>query len=109
MRDCFFLLAEYLAIGIPTVQRQKDNYIVKTVTSLLDNMADTQRHEVVIIIMVADLDPARRNASLQQLESSFRDSISAGQVHVIAAPLHFYTDFKVTLAMVHSNTSLTLP
>ncbi|XP_076451159.1 alpha-1,3-mannosyl-glycoprotein 4-beta-N-acetylglucosaminyltransferase C-like [Babylonia areolata] len=87
---------KFLTIGIPTVTRRNDSYIVQTVTSLLSNMDAVQQNEVVIVVMIADLDPGARNATLQQLRAAFGEAIKAGSVQVIAPPTDLYTNFQIT-------------
>ncbi|KAK7475612.1 hypothetical protein BaRGS_00033161 [Batillaria attramentaria] len=87
---------EFLTIGIPTVKRQGDDYIIQTVTSLLSNMDDDQKKDVTIVILVADLDPVLRNATFVQLQKSFEQDISEGHIHVIQTPKTLYSSFKVT-------------
>lgn len=87
---------KYLTIGIPTIKREGDTYIIKTLKSLLDNMDAEQRKEVVIVILTADLDLERRNFSIQELENNFGPLIRSGDIHVIAPPEELYINFQVT-------------
>ncbi|XP_034021612.1 alpha-1,3-mannosyl-glycoprotein 4-beta-N-acetylglucosaminyltransferase B-like, partial [Thalassophryne amazonica] len=45
-----------LVLGVPTVKRAKQNYLINTLSSLLYNLTPAQRHDLLIIIFVAETD-----------------------------------------------------
>ena len=89
------LSAEFLTIGIPTIKRLGESYIVDTVTSLMSNMDAAEKKDVIIVIMVADLDMEGRNFTLRELYNNFWEVIGAGSIHVIVPPPDLYTNLKV--------------
>ncbi|GAA6080858.1 alpha-1,3-mannosyl-glycoprotein 4-beta-N-acetylglucosaminyltransferase B-like, partial [Tachysurus ichikawai] len=48
-----------LVLGIPTVRRQKQSYLVNTVSSLLFDLTPKEKSDIVIIVFVAEVTDAR--------------------------------------------------
>lgn len=44
-----------LVLGIPTVKRQKQSYLVSTLNSLLYDLSPSEREDTVIIVFVAEV------------------------------------------------------
>ena len=55
-----------MVIGIPTVQRSKENYLVPTIKSLLQNLALYDKNDLLFVVMVADTD-------MQKVETVFQE------------------------------------
>jgi hypothetical protein len=51
-----------IVIGIPTIKRDKTNYLLETVKSLLDNMSDIDKSDALIVIMISEV-----NFSIQKI------------------------------------------
>ena len=46
-----------IVLGIPTVKRQYQSYLVTTLQSVLDNMTEQEMADTLIIIFIAETDP----------------------------------------------------
>ena len=44
-----------IAIGIPTVKRDKQTYLLDTIDSLLKALTDDDKQDVVITVMIAEV------------------------------------------------------
>ncbi|XP_031442658.1 alpha-1,3-mannosyl-glycoprotein 4-beta-N-acetylglucosaminyltransferase B-like [Clupea harengus] len=83
-----------LVLGIPTVHRQKQSYLVNTIASLLYDLSPQQKDDMVIIIFVAETDPAFVTSVAEDVRMNFPADVSAGLVEVISPPASFYPDFS---------------
>ncbi|KAM9511639.1 alpha-1,3-mannosyl-glycoprotein 4-beta-N-acetylglucosaminyltransferase B-like isoform 2-T2 [Salvelinus alpinus] len=61
-----------LVLGIPTVKRQKQSYLVSTLNSLLYDLSPSERNDTVIIIFVAETDTEYVNSVAELLEKKWR-------------------------------------
>lgn len=50
-----FFFAVSLVMGIPTVKREKQDYLINTLHSLLYELSEEQKNDCVIIIFVAEV------------------------------------------------------
>uniref|UniRef100_A0A8C8B8B1 MGAT4 family member D n=1 Tax=Otus sunia TaxID=257818 RepID=A0A8C8B8B1_9STRI len=77
-----------LVIGIPTVKREKQHYLINTLHSLLYEFSEEQKNDCVIIIFVVNAEYV--NTSLH----SFPREIQSGVLEVISPPASYYPDLS---------------
>lgn len=51
---CFNILVS-IVFGIPTVRRQKRNYLIQTLISFVKNMNQTEQDDSLIVVMIAEV------------------------------------------------------
>ena len=81
-------------IGIPTVKRDKQSYLVETIKSLIDNLNHQDIERLLLVIFIAepfDLEYVRTTA--HELERLYDKYIENGLIEIISPPLEFYPDF----------------
>ena len=81
-------------IGIPTVKRDKQSYLIETIKSLIDNLNNDDIERLLIVIFIAepfDLEYVRTTA--HQLEKLYNKYIENGLIEIISPPMEFYPDF----------------
>ena len=44
-----------VVIGIPTIKRERDSYLMQTLDSLLDNLSDDERDDVLIVVFIGEV------------------------------------------------------
>jgi alpha-1,3-mannosylglycoprotein beta-1,4-N-acetylglucosaminyltransferase A/B len=44
-----------IVFGIPTVRRKKQNYLIQTLISLVNNMNQTEQDDSLIVVMIAEV------------------------------------------------------
>uniref|UniRef100_A0A663NER9 MGAT4 family member D n=1 Tax=Athene cunicularia TaxID=194338 RepID=A0A663NER9_ATHCN len=71
-------------MGIPTVKREKQHYLINTLHSLLYEFSEEQKNDCVIIIFIAEV------TSLH----SFPREIQSGVLEVISPPASYYPDLS---------------
>lgn len=83
----------FLIIGIPTIQRTGNgrHYLSTTIDSLLAQMSDIDRKEVVIVVFAADFDSQQRGAVVRYIRDSYTLHVKSGLIQVIQAPMSFYS------------------
>lgn len=80
----------FLTIGIPTVKREKDEYILNTVQSIVNCTTEKELAEIYIVVFLADFDAKWKEGISRQLREKFEKIISLGTLHVIQAWESFY-------------------
>ena len=81
-------------IGIPTVKRDKQSYLIETIKSLLDNLNQDDIERVLIVIFIAepfDIEYVRTTA--HELERLYDKHIENGLIEIISPPVEFYPNF----------------
>lgn len=82
-------------LGIPTVKRDKQSYLIETIKSLLDNLNGDEIDQLLIVIFIAepfDIEYVRTTA--HELEKLYEKHIDNGLIEIISPPAEFYPDFR---------------
>uniref|UniRef100_A0A8B9HEW3 Zgc:154054 n=1 Tax=Astyanax mexicanus TaxID=7994 RepID=A0A8B9HEW3_ASTMX len=82
-----------LVFAIPTVRREKQSYLVNTVSSLLFDLTPEQKLDIVIIIFVAETDDAFVSSVSESIKKNFPEDVSSGLVEVISPSPYYYPNF----------------
>ncbi|NXC08041.1 MGT4B acetylglucosaminyltransferase, partial [Orthonyx spaldingii] len=77
-----------LVMGIPTVKREKQNYLIDTLHSLLYNLPEEQKEDCIIIIFIAEV------RSHYDSLPSFPREVQYGVLEVISPPASYYPDLS---------------
>lgn len=85
--------AGYLTIGLCTVPRIGASYLMNTLQSLIQNLADSEKKEVVIVIYLGSLDEDWVASTAESLYSFFHDEIRDGTILAVQPKRHIYPDF----------------
>ncbi|CAF3768776.1 unnamed protein product [Adineta steineri] len=81
-------------IGIPTVKRDKQSYLIETIKSLIDNLNNDDMERSLIVIFIAEpLDIEYVRTTAQQIEKLYNKYIENGLIEIISPPMEFYPDF----------------
>uniref|UniRef100_A0A8D0F217 MGAT4 family member D n=1 Tax=Strix occidentalis caurina TaxID=311401 RepID=A0A8D0F217_STROC len=85
-------------MGIPTVKREKQHYLINTLHSLLYEFSEEQKNDCVIIIFVAEqLDyiyNVKKYYYMMASLHSFPREIQSGVLEVISPPASYYPDLS---------------
>uniref|UniRef100_A0A8C2E2G4 Zgc:154054 n=1 Tax=Cyprinus carpio TaxID=7962 RepID=A0A8C2E2G4_CYPCA len=77
-----------LVLGVPTVHRQKQSYLVNTLQSLLYDLSTAERKDIVIVVFVAETNATFVKAVVQSVQTN------SGVVEVISPSPHYYPDLS---------------
>lgn len=81
-----------MVIGIPTVKRQYQSYLVTTLQSVLENMTADEMEDSLIIIFIAETDPDSVYQISSDVQKQFSQHLESGLMEVISPPAEFYPD-----------------
>uniref|UniRef100_A0A673G941 Alpha-1,3-mannosyl-glycoprotein 4-beta-N-acetylglucosaminyltransferase B-like n=1 Tax=Sinocyclocheilus rhinocerous TaxID=307959 RepID=A0A673G941_9TELE len=84
-----------LVLGVPTVHRQKQSYLVNTLQSLLYDLSTAERKDIVIVVFVAETNATFVNAVVQTVQTNLPDAVRSGVIEVISPSPHYYPDFSI--------------
>ena len=89
-----------IVLGIPTVKRDKQSYLLSTMNSLITRMSDEERNDTLIVVFIAETDPEWVSLVSKQIEVRFSTFLDSGLIHVIAPPPSYYPNMdalRITL------------
>nr|XP_028600895.1 alpha-1,3-mannosyl-glycoprotein 4-beta-N-acetylglucosaminyltransferase-like protein MGAT4D isoform X1 [Podarcis muralis] len=79
-----------MVIGVPTVRREKESYLMDTLQSLLSGMSEDQKKHCMIIIFVAEVDLKYVNSIAESIRSRFPKEALSGVLEVVSPPASYY-------------------
>lgn len=83
-----------IVLGIPTVRREKQSYLLGTLQNLIANMDDQERNETLIIVFIGETDLDAVQLIAKQIEVSLEPHVESGLIEVIAPSPTYYPDFE---------------
>ncbi|XP_043916337.1 alpha-1,3-mannosyl-glycoprotein 4-beta-N-acetylglucosaminyltransferase-like protein MGAT4D [Protopterus annectens] len=83
-----------MVIGIPTVKRDKQTYLMDTLSSLLRELSHEERNDCVIVVLVAEVDMTHVRSIADSVNSMFPKEVKSGLIEVISPPASFYPDLS---------------
>ncbi|KAG8134587.1 hypothetical protein E2320_007696 [Naja naja] len=81
-------------IGISSVRRKKESYLMSTLNSLFNGMSKNQKKNCVIIVLIAEVNSTYVNSIAESIKGSFPKEIRSGVLEVISPHRSFYPDFS---------------
>uniref|UniRef100_A0A2P2HXG7 Alpha-1,3-mannosyl-glycoprotein 4-beta-N-acetylglucosaminyltransferase B n=1 Tax=Hirondellea gigas TaxID=1518452 RepID=A0A2P2HXG7_9CRUS len=83
-----------IVLGVPTVKREVQSYLMTTLHNLVNSMSDQERDISLIVVFVAepDIDYVHKVASL--IERNLAEHVKSGLIDVVSPPSSFYPDFN---------------
>ena len=84
-----------MILGIPSVKRHIENYLIHTLTSIFSHINEEEAKYVSVILMIADphdLQYVKKTA--KSVEKLFRRELNQGLLEIIAPPVDFYPDLS---------------
>lgn len=83
-----------LVLGVPTVRRQVQSYLMTTLANLITSMTPLEMKECVIVVFVAEWDIDYVHQVAAQIERKFPEHLESGLLEVISPPESFYPDMN---------------
>uniref|UniRef100_A0A8B9GA14 MGAT4 family member D n=1 Tax=Amazona collaria TaxID=241587 RepID=A0A8B9GA14_9PSIT len=78
-----------LVMGIPTLKREKQHYLISTLHSLLYELSEEEKNDCMIIVFVAEV-----SFIAESVKTSFPREIQSGVLEVISPPASYYPDLS---------------
>ncbi|XP_042891137.1 alpha-1,6-mannosyl-glycoprotein 4-beta-N-acetylglucosaminyltransferase-like isoform X3 [Penaeus japonicus] len=85
----------FVTIGISSVWR-KDDYLTRTIDSILKETTEEERGEIFIFLLLADADPALRTQRALDLSVRYSQEVQTGFLRVIQPPSLLYPSIDFT-------------
>ncbi|XP_030594716.1 alpha-1,3-mannosyl-glycoprotein 4-beta-N-acetylglucosaminyltransferase B isoform X2 [Archocentrus centrarchus] len=82
-----------IVLGIPTVKREKQSYLVNTLSSLLFSLTSSQCQDLVIIVFVAETNSDYVNSVAETIKKNFPKEVQSGLLEVISPSQYYYPNF----------------
>lgn len=83
-----------VVIGIPTVKRDKQTYLMDTLSSLLHELSHEERNDCIIIVFVAEVDMKHVRSIADSVNNMFPKEVKSGLFEVVSPPASFYPDLS---------------
>ncbi|XP_035252341.1 alpha-1,6-mannosyl-glycoprotein 4-beta-N-acetylglucosaminyltransferase-like [Anguilla anguilla] len=81
---------KYISIGISSVRRKKENYLLGTLRSVFQQSRESDVEDMVLVVYLADWDPAAREQTAREVSDRFRGQLAARRLLLIASPRAAY-------------------
>ncbi|XP_048463305.1 alpha-1,3-mannosyl-glycoprotein 4-beta-N-acetylglucosaminyltransferase C-like [Rhincodon typus] len=81
---------KFLSIGISTVKRVRENYLMDTLQSIFERSSYEELEQMVVVIYLADFDVSWNLKTTEEIKAKFTSHISAGHLLVIQCSKHIY-------------------
>ncbi|XP_028271906.1 alpha-1,3-mannosyl-glycoprotein 4-beta-N-acetylglucosaminyltransferase B-like [Parambassis ranga] len=82
-----------LVLGIPTVKREKQSYLMNTLSSLLYSLTPPQSQDLLIIVFVAETDSGYVSSVAETIRKNFPKEAQSGLLEVVSPSQYYYPDF----------------
>ncbi|XP_058455473.1 alpha-1,3-mannosyl-glycoprotein 4-beta-N-acetylglucosaminyltransferase A isoform X2 [Malaya genurostris] len=89
-----------IVLGIPTVKRDKQSYLLETLDNLIANMDEDEQNETMIVVFVGEPDIDYVTQVSNSISSRFPSFIDSGFIEIIAPAASYYpnmTQLRQTL------------
>ncbi|XP_076622111.1 alpha-1,3-mannosyl-glycoprotein 4-beta-N-acetylglucosaminyltransferase a isoform X1 [Colletes latitarsis] len=83
-----------VVLGVPTVKREVQSYLMATLKNLLDRMNPVETADTLIIVLVAETDLEYVAYVAKQIEVQFPTEFEAGVIDVISPSASYYPDLS---------------
>ncbi|XP_027887074.1 alpha-1,3-mannosyl-glycoprotein 4-beta-N-acetylglucosaminyltransferase B isoform X1 [Xiphophorus couchianus] len=83
-----------MVLGIPTVKREKQSYLVNTLSSLLSGLTSSETQDLLIIVFVAETELQYVEGIARSLSENFPKEVQSGLLEVVSPSQHYYPDFN---------------
>ncbi|PZC77699.1 hypothetical protein B5X24_HaOG203066 [Helicoverpa armigera] len=94
----------YIVVGVPTVKRDKESYLIVTLTNLITGLTPADVNDTLIVVMVGEPDLEYVVNTARTIEIAFPKQVENGLIEVIAPSGAYYPNFEtlpVTLGDSH--------
>ncbi|KAK7864644.1 hypothetical protein R5R35_012416 [Gryllus longicercus] len=79
-----------VVLGIPTVKREVQSYLMATLQNLIDSMTPEEAADTLIVVFVAETDQEYVLQVSKQLEGQFAEQVESGLLEVVSPPAAYY-------------------
>ncbi|XP_068182114.1 alpha-1,3-mannosyl-glycoprotein 4-beta-N-acetylglucosaminyltransferase B-like [Antennarius striatus] len=81
-----------IVLGVPTVKRVKQSYLVSTLSSLLYGLSFSQQQDLLIVVFVAETDSDYVSSVADTVRKHFPRQVESGLMEVVSPSQFYYPD-----------------
>ncbi|KAL0851871.1 hypothetical protein ABMA28_000167 [Loxostege sticticalis] len=81
-----------VVVGIPTVKRDKESYLMITLTHLINGLTEADFNTTLIVVMIGETDLEYVINTANQVETMFPKHVESGLIEVISPSPSYYPD-----------------
>lgn len=81
-----------MVLGIPTVKRDKQSYLLETVDNLIANMDEDEQNDTMIVIFIGESDFDYVSQVANSINARFPTFVESGFIEVISPAASYYPD-----------------
>ncbi|XP_066259965.1 alpha-1,3-mannosyl-glycoprotein 4-beta-N-acetylglucosaminyltransferase B isoform X1 [Euwallacea similis] len=82
-----------VVLGVPTVKREKQSYLMDTLQNLIDGMTIDEANDSLIVVFIAETDIEYILQVAKEIEFRFPTYVEAGLIEVVSPSSSYYPDF----------------
>lgn len=89
-----------MVLGVPTVKRDKQSYLMSTLHNMIRNMDEEEQNETMIVVFIGETDLEYVQLVAKQIEVRFATYVENGLIEVLSPPASYYPNMdklKLTL------------
>ncbi|XP_034482409.1 alpha-1,3-mannosyl-glycoprotein 4-beta-N-acetylglucosaminyltransferase A [Drosophila innubila] len=90
-------------LGVPTVHRPGENYLLDSLTQLIENMSNLHRRNCLIVVYIGETNTSVVERIWQDISQTFGEYLDEGLIDVITPPTNYYPDFDKLHITLHDN------
>uniref|UniRef100_A0A147BT51 Putative n-acetylglucosaminyltransferase vi n=1 Tax=Ixodes ricinus TaxID=34613 RepID=A0A147BT51_IXORI len=81
-----------MVLGIPTVKREVQSYLMGTLHNLIANMNPNERETSLIVVLIAETDLEFVNKQAAEIQEELHEHTESGLLEIVAPPASYYPD-----------------
>ncbi|XP_013402330.1 alpha-1,3-mannosyl-glycoprotein 4-beta-N-acetylglucosaminyltransferase B [Lingula anatina] len=82
-----------IVVGIPSVKREKNSYLLDTLRSLVDNLNEEEKNDTLLVVLIAEpYDVKYIQSQAELVKSNFPDEVGSGLIEVLGPSASYYPD-----------------
>ncbi|CAN8006208.1 unnamed protein product, partial [Ixodes hexagonus] len=81
-----------MVLGIPTVKREVQSYLMGTLHNLIANMNPNERETSLIVVLIAETDLEYVTKQAAEIQEELREHTESGLLEIVAPPASYYPD-----------------
>ncbi|XP_074038777.1 alpha-1,3-mannosyl-glycoprotein 4-beta-N-acetylglucosaminyltransferase a [Leptinotarsa decemlineata] len=82
-----------LVMGVPTVRREKQSYLMDTLQNLVDGLTEEEANDSLIVVFVGETDLEQVLQIAKDVEMKFPVQVDSGLIEVVAPSPGYYPNF----------------
>ncbi|XP_033631482.1 alpha-1,3-mannosyl-glycoprotein 4-beta-N-acetylglucosaminyltransferase B-like [Asterias rubens] len=83
-----------IVIGVPTIKRDVESYIMETLSSLVAGLSTEEKLECLIVVFIAEVDLEYVKKEADRIQANFHAELDSGLIEVISPRGSYYPDLN---------------